>query len=256
MMPSLLRMQWKFHCRTSPRLSEIEIHPHKTWWTSRFLCELVKRYLSWCRDRTTSSTFDLKPTTTDDGDARLDIKANELWESRLSKAYFDVKFFNLLAKFALKAVAKPTSTMNLLKTNIYEQRIIVVEKATFCPLFCAFTGGAGPPASKALKQLAWKLSELRWHHTISKDKNQLCSPKEFHRLEALGHLGGAIVHASLGAVVEEGRLLVYGSMRAVAEEGWLLAHLLSPLVFCFLMLSVFCFTLFLSKYLYILSFLW
>ena len=42
-------------------------------------------------------TFALKPTTTDD-DARLDIKANGLWESRYNKTYFDVKIFNPLVK--------------------------------------------------------------------------------------------------------------------------------------------------------------
>ena len=42
-------------------------------------------------------TFALKSTTSDD-DARLDIKANGIWESRFNKTYFDVKIFNPLAK--------------------------------------------------------------------------------------------------------------------------------------------------------------
>ena len=42
-------------------------------------------------------TFAPKSTTTVD-DARLDVKANGLWESRFNKTYFDVKNFNPLAK--------------------------------------------------------------------------------------------------------------------------------------------------------------
>ena len=55
-------------------------------------------------------TFTFKSTTTDDDDARLDIKANGLWESRFNK------------NVGLKAVARPTSTMNLLKrTNMNKE---------------------------------------------------------------------------------------------------------------------------------------
>ena len=63
-------------------------------------------------------TVTLKSTTTVD-DVRLDIQANGLWESRFNKTYFDVKIFNAWQKVALKAVAKPTSTVTLLqRTNI------------------------------------------------------------------------------------------------------------------------------------------
>ena len=56
-------------------------------------------------------TFALKSTRTDD-DAGLDIQANGLWESRFNKTYFD-EIFSRQQKVALKAVAKPTSIMNL-----------------------------------------------------------------------------------------------------------------------------------------------
>ena len=42
-------------------------------------------------------TFALKSTKTDN-DARSDIKANGIWESRFNKTYFDVKIFNPLSK--------------------------------------------------------------------------------------------------------------------------------------------------------------
>ena len=37
-------------------------------------------------------------STTTDEDARLDVKANGLWGSRLSRIFFDVKVFNPHAK--------------------------------------------------------------------------------------------------------------------------------------------------------------
>ena len=81
------------------------------------------------------------------------------------------KFSTRCQKVALKAIAKPTSTMNLFKrTNMNKEK--QVEKATFCALVFACTGGAGPSASKALKQVASKLSARK------EDKNQLLSPEE------------------------------------------------------------------------------
>ena len=102
-------------------------------------------------------TFVLKSTTTDD-DARFDNKANGLWESRFNKTYFDVKIFNPLAKSCPESSSEAYKYHESIKKNKYEQRITEVEKATFCPLVFACTGGAGPSASKALKQLASKLS--------------------------------------------------------------------------------------------------
>ena len=102
-------------------------------------------------------TFVLKSTTTDH-DARLDIKANGLWGSRFNKAYFDVKIFNQLSKSFPESSKEVYKYHESIIKNKYEQRITEVERATFCPLVFACTGGAGPSASKALKQLASKLS--------------------------------------------------------------------------------------------------
>ena len=101
--------------------------------------------------------FPLKSTTTDD-DARLDIQANELWESRFNKTYFDVKIFKPLAKSCPESSSEAYTYHESIKRNKYEQRITEVEIATSCPLVFACTSGAGPSASKALKQLASKLS--------------------------------------------------------------------------------------------------
>ena len=42
-------------------------------------------------------SFEYKSTCTED-EARLDIRANGLWDSQFSRRYFDVKMFNPLAK--------------------------------------------------------------------------------------------------------------------------------------------------------------
>ena len=105
--------------------------------------------------------------------------------------------------------------MKLSKSNKYEQRITEVEKATFCPLIFACTGGAGPSASKALKQLASKLSarkEVSYADIISYLRTKI----SFALLRSFVlFIRGSwtlrrreIFDASMGAVVEEGRLLV------------------------------------------------
>ena len=46
----------------------------------------------------------------------------------------------------------------MLRTNMNKESVIDVEKATFCPIVFAYSGEDGPSASRALKQLASKLS--------------------------------------------------------------------------------------------------
>ena len=74
----------------------------------------------------------------------------------LNEIYFDVKFSTRYEQVALKAVAKPTRVMNLFKKP--KRRVIDTENAVFYPLDSVGTGGNGPSASNALKQLASVLS--------------------------------------------------------------------------------------------------
>ena len=157
-------------------------------------------------------TFALKSTTTDD-DARLDIKANGLWESRF-KTYFDVKIFYPMAKRCPESSSEAYNYHESIKNNKCEQKITEVEKVTFCPRVFAFTGGAGPSASKALKQLASELSAqkkdsyadiiyLRTKISFALLRSFIlciCESRTLRRRE--------IVDASMGGVFEEGRLLV------------------------------------------------
>ena len=98
-------------------------------------------------------------TTTTEDDARLDIKANGLWESRFSRTFFDVKVFNPHARSCPKNTKEAYKHHESMKKLKYEQRIIDVENSTFNPLVFACTGGAGPSASKVMSRLALKISE-------------------------------------------------------------------------------------------------
>ena len=99
-------------------------------------------------------TFPFKSTT--DVNAGLDIKINRLWKSSCNKIYLDEKIFNPLAKSCPESSSEAYKYNESIKKNIYEQRIVELEKAVFCPLVFACTGGAGQSALKALKQLASK----------------------------------------------------------------------------------------------------
>ena len=81
-------------------------------------------------------SFDHRTTTTED-EARLDIKANGLWETRFSKTYFDVKIFNPLAKSCPKSIPDAYTFHESQKRLKYKQRIIEVENSSFNPLVFA-----------------------------------------------------------------------------------------------------------------------
>ena len=99
--------------------------------------------------------------------------------------------------------------------NKFEQRITGVEKATFCPLVFACTGGAGPSDSKAMKPLALKFSarkEDSYAYIISylRTKISFALPRSSILCTRRSRTiwWHKIVDASMRTVVEEGRLLV------------------------------------------------
>ena len=100
-----------------------------------------------CLQTLQGEAFANRTTTTDD-DARLDIRANGLWENRFSKTFFDVKIFNPHARTCPKDIDGAYKMHEQIKKLKYEQRIREVENSTFNPLVFSCTGGAGPPASK------------------------------------------------------------------------------------------------------------
>ena len=132
-----------------------------------------------------------------DDDARSDIKANGLWESRFNKTYLDVKIFIPLAKSCPESSSEAYKYHESIKKNKYEQRLTEVEKGTFCPL----------------KQLASKLSARKRTATLI---SYLRTKISFALLRSsiLCFRGSStlrrreVADASMGALVEEGRLLV------------------------------------------------
>ena len=108
--------------------------------------------------RLEGESFEYKSFCTED-EARLDIRANGLWDSRFSRTYSDVKISNPLAKSCPKELKEAYKNHETLKKLKYEQRILDVENSSFNPLVFACSGGAGPSASKVMSRLALKISE-------------------------------------------------------------------------------------------------
>ena len=102
--------------------------------------------------RLEGESFEYKSTCTED-EARLDIRANGLWDSLFSRTFFDVKIFNPLAKSCPKEVKEALKYHETLKKLKYERRILDVENSSFNPLVFACSRGAGPSASKVMSDL-------------------------------------------------------------------------------------------------------
>ena len=157
-------------------------------------------------------SFDNKTTTTED-EAKLDIKANGLWETRFNRTFFDVKIFNPHAKSCprtIKEAYKLHEAQNRLK---YEQRIVEIENS-FNPLVFATTGGAVPTASKVMSRLPFNLSE-KSEDTYADVMGYIRRQVSFALLESsVLCLRGCrslkrqaeIIDSAIGAIVEEGRL--------------------------------------------------
>ena len=73
-------------------------------------------------------TFDNKSTSTED-EARLDIKANGLFDSRFYRTFFDVKIFNPFTNSCPKQSQEAYKHHEASKKGKYEQRIINVENS-------------------------------------------------------------------------------------------------------------------------------
>ena len=85
-------------------------------------------------------SLDNRTTTTED-EARLDIKANDLWEMRFNRTFSDVKRFNRLAKSYPRTSKEAYKLHEAQKRLKYEQRIVEVENSSFISLVFATIGG-------------------------------------------------------------------------------------------------------------------
>ena len=158
-------------------------------------------------------SFDNKTTTTED-EARLDIKANGLWDTRFNRTFFDVKIFNPHAKSCPRNIKEAYKLHEAQKRLKYEQRIVEVENSSFNPLVFATTGGAAPTASKVMSRLAFKLSE-KSEDTYAEVMGYIRTKVSFALLKSsVLCLRGCrslkrqpeIIDSAIGAIVEEGRL--------------------------------------------------
>ena len=99
-------------------------------------------------------------TTNTSQEARADIRATGFW-TRCEEAFFDIRIFHPNAKSyqgsSLQDVFKHHERRKQLE---YEERILNVDRGSFCPLVFATTGAAGPLCDRFLKSLAGKIAEM------------------------------------------------------------------------------------------------
>ena len=123
--------------------------------------------------------FTSNSTTTDDDDARLDIKANGQWGSRFNRTFFDVKIFNPHAKSCPKTIKDAYKYHESIKRNKYEERIRETEHSSFNALVFACSGGPGPSASRVINQDQRKTRRaVRRHYKLHPNENQLRTSEE------------------------------------------------------------------------------
>ena len=124
-----------------------------------------------------------------------------------------MKTFNPHAKSCPKTIKDAYKYHQSIKRNKYEERIRVTEHSSFNALVFACSGGAGPSASRVMKQLATKISEKRgepYADTISYIRTKISIA--LLRSCVLCLMGcralkpRALSETSISAVVEEGRL--------------------------------------------------
>ena len=99
-------------------------------------------------------SFDNRTTTTKDK-ARLDIKANGLWETRINRTFFDLKMFNPHSKSCYRTIKEVYKLHGAQKRLKYEQRIVEFKNSSVNALVFATIGGAAPTASKVMNRHAF-----------------------------------------------------------------------------------------------------
>ena len=106
----------------------------------------------------------LKAGTNTAPQARLDISARGIW-SPCERTFFDVRVThpNTITN-RQKTLSQIYKSNEQEKKNLYNDRILQVEKASFVPLVFTTSGGMGPECEKANKKIAekiaWKRNEL------------------------------------------------------------------------------------------------
>ena len=108
----------------------------------------------------TGETFKHKTANKEDH-ARLDVSARGVWVKG-SKAYFDIRVFNPLAKSYNNQTLKAAHRTNeAAKKREYGERVLNVEHGTFTPLVFSSFGGMSVECTQFYNRLADKISEKR-----------------------------------------------------------------------------------------------
>ena len=104
--------------------------------------------------------FEERRTKTGD-DARLDIVARGFWQAG-QMTFLDVRVFNPTAKrYAQQESTKCYEINEKEKKKVYNERIIIVEHASFTPLVFSATGGMGRECRKFLSRRSEMVAEKR-----------------------------------------------------------------------------------------------
>ena len=86
--------------------------------------------------------------------ARLDVSAVGIW-SPMERTFVDVRVMHPnTPSYRNKKVEQVYNQQEQGKKRIYNQRVLLVEKASFTPLVFSTYGGMGPECTRYLKQLA------------------------------------------------------------------------------------------------------
>ena len=101
----------------------------------------------------TGESFPLKSTNVEEG-ARLDLRAQGIWDSSKRSAYFDVHVFNSYAPSNSKSSTKACYRRHEKeKRREYERRILEVEHRTFTPLVMS-TKGNGDHRDSSIQKIS------------------------------------------------------------------------------------------------------
>ena len=103
--------------------------------------------------------FSVASTNTAD-DARADVRARGFW-TRAQDAFFDIRIFHPdAASYVDKPLEKLFLQHEQQKKLEYNERIVNVDRGTFCPLVFTTAGAASPECAKFLQRLCGMLANL------------------------------------------------------------------------------------------------
>ena len=102
----------------------------------------------------------LAASTNTADDARADVRARGFW-TRAQDAFFDIRIFHSDAtSYADKPLEKLLLQHEQQKKLEYNERIVNVDRGTFCPLVFTTAGAASPECEKFLQRLCGMLASL------------------------------------------------------------------------------------------------